>query len=110
MPLPCPQCSDPDGTKEKIDYRWWFQCLVPGCDFKCQLRFYRSKFKERSQVRFKNKTKDMNYIEDIEQALEKELKMIGTPYVKLLSVYALLVLVKGENCTNENVHDAWCIW
>ena len=51
-----------------------------------------------------------NYINKIKTLLESELKMVGTPYEKLLDVYALLVFVKGENCTNEDVHDAWSVW
>jgi len=51
----------------------------------------------------------MNYIEKIKKELDKELKM-NKPYQGLLDVYALLVLVKGENCNNEDVHDAWSVW
>lgn len=29
---------------------------------------------------------------------------------QLLDLYALLVLVKGEETTLEDVHDAWAIW
>jgi uncharacterized protein (DUF1684 family) len=28
----------------------------------------------------------------------------------LLQLYTLLALTTGEWTTNENVHDAWCIW
>lgn len=52
----------------------------------------------------------MNYINKIKNLLEKELKMEGTSYEDLLDVYALLVLVVGTKCTNENIHDAWSIW
>ncbi len=52
----------------------------------------------------------MNYINKIKDELEKELKMKGTDYEDLLNVYALLVLTKGKNCTNEDVHDAWSVW
>lgn len=52
----------------------------------------------------------MNYIEKIKDLLEEELKMRGTEYEGLLDTYGLLVLVVGENCTNENIHDAWSIW
>ena len=51
----------------------------------------------------------MNYIEKIKQELDKELNM-GEAYKGLLDVYALLVLTKGKECTNKNVHDAWSIW
>lgn len=30
--------------------------------------------------------------------------------VDLLRVYALLALVKGEQVTEEDVHDAWSVW
>lgn len=36
--------------------------------------------------------------------------MRGTDYEGLLEVYALLVFIVGENCTNENIHDAWSVW
>ena len=52
----------------------------------------------------------MNYIQNIQNLLEKELKMRGTPYEGLLETYGLLVLIVGENCSNENIHDAWSIW
>lgn len=51
-----------------------------------------------------------NYIQAIQKELEKELEMENTPYEGLLEVYSLLVLVVGENCTNENIHDAWSVW
>ena len=52
----------------------------------------------------------MNYIQFVKDLLEKELKMKGTSYEDLLDVYALLVLIKGEECTNKNIHDAWSVW
>jgi len=52
----------------------------------------------------------MNYIQTTKDLLEVELKMEGTNYEDLLDVYALLVFVRGEKCTNKNVHDAWSIW
>ena len=52
----------------------------------------------------------MNYIEKIKRELDFILKMSGTEYEDLLDVYALLVFTVGENCTNENIHDAWSIW
>lgn len=51
----------------------------------------------------------MNYIDKIKVELDKELQM-PKEYNGLLDVYALLVLVKGKDCTNEDVHDAWSIW
>ena len=52
----------------------------------------------------------MNYIQKIQDSLDEELKMRGTPYEGLLETYGLLVLVVGENCTNEHIHDAWSTW
>ena len=52
----------------------------------------------------------MNYIQTIQNLLEEELKMKGTDYEGLLETYGLLVLVVGEKCTKENIHDAWSIW
>ena len=52
----------------------------------------------------------MNYIQKIQKQLDIELKMSGTPYEGLLETYALLVLIVGVNCTQENIHDAWSIW
>ena len=52
----------------------------------------------------------MNYIQGVQDLLENEFKMKGTDYEELLEVYGLLVLTVGDNCTNENVHDAWAIW
>ena len=51
----------------------------------------------------------MNYIQKIKEELNNKLKM-GEKYKDLLDVYALLVLVKGTKCTNEDVHDAWSVW
>jgi len=51
----------------------------------------------------------MNYIETIKKQLDKELTM-GPDYKDLLGHYAVLVLIKGEECTNEDVHDAWSAW
>jgi len=51
----------------------------------------------------------MNYIEEIKKALDKELNM-GEEYKGLLDVYALLVFVKGEECTSRDVHNAWSVW
>jgi len=36
--------------------------------------------------------------------------MRGTDYEGLLEVYALLVFIVGEQCTNEHIHDAWSVW
>ncbi len=52
----------------------------------------------------------MNYVEAIENLLDKELKMKGTKYDDLLSLYSLLVMTVGKNCTQKNIHDAWSLW
>ena len=52
----------------------------------------------------------MNYIQNIQNLLDEELKMKGTEYEGLLETYGLLVLTVGEDCTNEHIHDAWSIW
>jgi len=52
----------------------------------------------------------MNYIQEVYDLLEEELKMRGTGYEGLLETYGLLVLIVGEKCTNEHIHDAWSIW
>ena len=52
----------------------------------------------------------MTYINKIRLALDKELNMSDSEYEDLLDVYALLVLIVGENCTNEHIHDAWSVW
>jgi len=51
-----------------------------------------------------------NYIQNIYNLLDEELKMRGTEYEGLLEVYGLLVLTVGEKCTQEHIHDAWSIW
>lgn len=52
----------------------------------------------------------MNYVNEIRELLEKELKMKGTDYEGLLEFYGLLVLTVGESCTQEHIHDAWSFW
>lgn len=47
----------------------------------------------------------MNYVDEIKQELLKQVN-IGKG---LQDVYALLVLVKGEEVTLEDVHDAWSV-
>lgn len=54
--------------------------------------------------------RSMNYVQNVQALLDEELKMKGADYEGLLEVYTLLVITKGENCTNEDVHDAWSIW
>lgn len=47
----------------------------------------------------------MNYIDEVKAELGKHIK-IGKG---LTNVYALLVLVKGEETTLKDVHDAWAV-
>jgi hypothetical protein len=47
----------------------------------------------------------MNYIDEVKAELNKHIK-VGKG---LQNVYALLVLVKGEDCTLRDVHDAWSV-
>lgn len=55
----------------------------------------------------------MNYIDTladkIEQSLSSELRP-RTNAKSLYRAYALLALVKGQDVTLENVHDAWSSW
>lgn len=52
----------------------------------------------------------MNYVQEVQELLEEELKMRGTEYEGLLEVYGLLVLTSGDRCTKEDIHDAWSTW
>lgn len=47
----------------------------------------------------------MNYIQELKEELAKHI----TVGKGLMNVYALLVLTVGENCTLENIHDAWAV-
>lgn len=47
----------------------------------------------------------MNYIDEIKDELRKHI----TVGKGLQDVYALLVLVKGEDVTLKDVHDAWSV-
>lgn len=47
----------------------------------------------------------MNYIDEVKQELANHIR-VGKG---LMNVYALLVLVKGEDTTLEDVHDAWAV-
>lgn len=55
----------------------------------------------------------MNYIDalanEIKQSLPAELRP-KTNAESLYRAYALLILVKGQDVTLENVHDAWSSW
>lgn len=48
-----------------------------------------------------------NYIQQVKSALSEFHPNIAP---ELLDVYALLVLIKGEAVTLEDVHDAWSVW
>lgn len=47
----------------------------------------------------------MNYIDEVKEELAKHIK-VGKG---LMNVYALLVLIKGEDVTLKDVHDAWAV-
>lgn len=47
----------------------------------------------------------MNYIDEVRQELAKHI----TCGKGLMRVYSLLVLVKGEETTLKDVHDAWAL-
>ncbi|MCX4809026.1 hypothetical protein OG601_47165 [Streptomyces sp. NBC_01239] len=49
----------------------------------------------------------MTYIDTARTALESRLPGQDDA---LLDLYALLVLVKGEEVTLQDVHDAWAVW
>ncbi len=48
-----------------------------------------------------------NYVERVVDQLTEELDDCDED---LLRLYALLVLVKGQDCTEEDVHNAWSLW
>lgn len=47
----------------------------------------------------------MNYIDEVKNELNKHMR-VGEG---LQNVYSLLVLVKGQNVTLKDVHDAWAV-
>lgn len=47
----------------------------------------------------------MNYIDEVKEELAKHIK-VGKG---LMDMYALLVLIKGDEVTLEDVHDAWAV-
>ncbi|QIN94160.1 hypothetical protein PP459_gp073 [Streptomyces phage Wakanda] len=49
----------------------------------------------------------MNYVQEKLDELSKNLP--GLPD-ELIDLYGLLVFVKGDKVTLEDVHDAWAIW
>lgn len=48
----------------------------------------------------------MNYVKKVRDDLRKEAKVQG----QLLDLYTLLVFTVGEDCTLDDVHDAWAVW
>ena len=54
--------------------------------------------------------KKINYVQRVQDLLEKELKMKGTDYEGLLETYGLLVLTVGVYCKEDDIHDAWAVW
>lgn len=48
-----------------------------------------------------------NYVQEVLDELDNE---IGGLPNELLDLYGLLVFVKGDKVTLEDVHDAWSIW
>jgi hypothetical protein len=53
-----------------------------------------------------------NYIDDIAAKIGAlcDMTMEGPRSRRLLRIYAVLCLAKGENTTAEDVHDAWSAW
>lgn len=49
----------------------------------------------------------VNYVQRVIDLINQELPGLDP---ELARFYALLVLVKGKNCTLEDVHDAWSLW
>lgn len=55
----------------------------------------------------------MNYLDSVADRIRRELPPALRPEARgdeLYRLYALLALVMGQNCTLENVHDAWSTW
>lgn len=48
----------------------------------------------------------MNYIQEVRDLLKTKIDVESD----LLDLYTLLVLVRGQNCSLEDVHDAWSVW
>lgn len=52
-----------------------------------------------------------NYIEKVKEELANQIAEFDSSVEdELLDLYALLVLVRGEKCTIQDVHDAWSVW
>jgi hypothetical protein len=56
----------------------------------------------------------MSYIDDIAREISSEIDPALLPdegdLHKLMRLYALLVLVAGQNVTRRDVHNAWAVW
>ena len=55
----------------------------------------------------------MNYLDATAQRVEHEIALNLRPDERgedLYRLYGLLVLIKGVDCTLEDVHDAWSAW
>ena len=55
----------------------------------------------------------MNYLDRVAQEVERQLSDDDRPderAIELYRLYALLVLVRGQHTSLENVHDAWSAW
>jgi len=58
-------------------------------------------------------SKEENYIEDISAQIRAKIDPVKLPadgLDQLFASYALLVLSKGTQVTDEDVHDAWSAW
>lgn len=52
----------------------------------------------------------MTYVEEVRECLVAAFPKLGEAHRKdLLDQYTLLVLIKGEEVTPEDVHDAWSV-
>lgn len=52
-----------------------------------------------------------NYIEALKTKLYTKAKKLGLKMdISLLNLYILVLLLKGDKTTNEDIHNAWAIW
>lgn len=47
----------------------------------------------------------MNYIDEVKGLLSRKIRVND----RLLSLYALVVLIKGEEATLKDIHNAWAV-
>lgn len=54
----------------------------------------------------------MNYLDDIAIRIRREVEQENIPpdSDELFTIYALLALAKGNEVTEEDVHNAWSVW